>query len=459
MPRTKLFGILIALSFAIAPSDASEVLNGSVKMTSVKHQQLPEKTPGADREVVDDKKDTDFDIKVTLGKDFVSVRDKVTEKIYDFAKKRIIYLDCETKEYTDTDLRGQIYFRVSELKNRYMLGDVTKASGAKLDGAEPFNPFYVQSLLAVKLPDDEHKPTIVKTTTDGTTTFSYDGRPIVSYSLSTNAIKEEDRAAYRRWIADFLPIHPDIREALLAEKNYPKTLSIKSRNEMFTDSEYNISLGNVGGEPSDTLQKLGEYKLKRDEEMAPVLAALDKLGPNPKMPDKESTLKDIKKAADENNALDAALIVVEYGLITGQKSAPEFNDHLKAAVQDPGVIKFFTLIAPKSEEDAKASVAALAAIDRTKLSRGYIIDIMRANILDNLKESKQAISAMKSALTANPLIVGAYHDLGKMYMNEWNMPTAWECFRVAEQVVPEHRLMEDISELEISIESTYPEFF
>lgn len=459
MPRLKLFGFLIALSVSVVPSWANEVLNGSIKITSVKHKQLPAKTPGEDGEVVDEKKVNESDVKVTLGKDYVSVKDKDSEKITDFAKKRIINLDNETKEYTDVDLHGQIYFRVSELQNRYMLGELTGKSGANLKGLDPFNPFDVQSILSVKLPDDEHKPTISKSTANGTTTFANDGRKILSYSLSTNAIKEEDKVAFRRWIANYLPVHPDIREALVAEKYYPKTLSFKSKNGVFVDSEYVISLNNVGGEPSDTLEKLSEYKLQRDEEIASIYAALDKLGPKPKLPEKEATLENTRKALKEDNNLDAALIVVEYGLMTGEKTGPEFKEILKSAVEDPEVIKFFATIAPKSEEEAKTSVAMLSAIDRKKLSKGNVIDIMRANILYDLKEPEEAINSMKSALTANPLIVGAYHDLGKMYFSSWNMTTAWECFRIANRLIPNHSQMKDMRELEQSLENQFPEFF
>lgn len=459
MNRLKFLGFFGALTLFVAPSFAVEVLNGSIKVTSVSHNQLPAKKPGDERATADEKEFKASDINVTLGKDFISVKEEKTEKIVDLNNKRIINVNFETKEYTDTDLHGQIFFRVSELKNRYMLGELMSKAGANINSADPFNPFDVQSILSVKLPSDPNKPTISKSTVNGTTTFENAGRQILKYTPSNNVINESERVAYRRWIANFFPIHPDIREALVAEKYYPKTLTFKSKNGVFVDSDYEISLKNIGIHPSVTLENLSEYKLKRDSELASIYAALDRLGSEPKIPDRNSTLDNVRKALKENNKLDAALIVVEYGLITGQKTDPEFKEILKSAVEDPDVIKFFATLAPKSEEEAKACVAALSAIDRKKLSKGHVIDVMRANLLYNLKESEKAVSAMKSALSVNPLIVGAYHDLGNMYMDGWNMPTAWECFRIANKLVPNHSQMKDIKDLELSLEESFPEFF
>lgn len=441
---------------ATAPALASEVLSGSISTVTVSHKQAPAKDKGVESKTVDEEKMTSSEAKLTLAKDFVSLRDKDSEEIIDFANKRILSVNFDTKEYSDVDLHGKVYFKVAELQNRYALGEILQKSGAQV---EAFNAFDDQSIFAVVMPNDKHKAELSRTTENGTVSYKNAGRLIVSYTLSSNAIADSDRVTYEKALAGLLPIHPDIRKALSAEKYYPKTLLVNSRNGVFSDTKYEVALSKVGGGPSNTFSSLGDYKLKRDEELKSIYEALDKLGANSKLPEKDETFASARKALKEDNALDAALIVLEYCLITGQQKLPEYGEILRAASKDADANTFFAYISPKSEAEAKTAVAALALIDRRKLSKGYLIDIMRANIYSDMQQGDKAVGLMKEVLSAHPLIVGAYHDLGKMYMGRWDMATAWSCFRIADKLVPNHPQMGDIRELEKSLETEFPEFF
>lgn len=446
---------LMACLVSSGPVSAASVLKYSVKTDTVRHTQERDAKTGKPGKVVDKNSTERSEPKLTLDKDFVSVVANNSEIIFDFANKRVLTVNSESKTYKDEDMHARVYFRISELQNRSALGGLLGSAGVKMDA---FDAFDDQSSLAVVVPGLPEKVKIEKVESSGTVTFKRNGLDVARYSLSDLVVSEPERSALRRIIANMLPLHPEIRKDLVTQKTFPRTLWLTCKNSIASDITYDCAKLSADGTPSDTLSKLGSYKVERDKELAEIFSALDKLGPNPKLPEKQVVVENARQALNAGNALDAALIVLEYGLMTGQRDLPEYKEILQSAAKDPQAAKFFSLIAPRSETEVKAAIQELKKMDRSKLSHGYFIDIMLANILWDSGDST-AIPIMKSVLASHPLIVGVYHDLGKMYLQGWRMDTGWECFRIANKLVPEHSQMTEIKELEKSLEADFPDFF
>ena len=153
------------------------------------------------------------------------------------------------------------------------------------------------------------------------------------------------------------------------------------------------------------------------------------------------------------------LTVVEYSLSSGDQKPQDIARIVAQSNGNADFQLFFKNLEPHSEAAAKTAVKALESINRAKLSKGYVIDIMEANIYMQLRDLPKAKMLFKKALVANPLNVGALHDLGNLYIAMWAPHTAWECFRLARKIDPTHPIMQDIDELEHKLQRDFPDYF
>ena len=64
-----------------------------------------------------------------------------------------------------------------------------------------------------------------------------------------------------------------------------------------------------------------------------------------------------------------------------------------------------------------------------------------------------------AALTENPANAGAWKDLGDIFYNEYEMPVAWECWEMARRLLPTHKNLQSVADLERKLLENYPEFF
>jgi hypothetical protein len=85
----------------------------------------------------------------------------------------------------------------------------------------------------------------------------------------------------------------------------------------------------------------------------------------------------------------------------------------------------------------------------------YLGDLALAQHRDDALIQENLIQCLEK----DELIVGAYIDLSRRYMEEWDPYTAWRCIHAARRIAPNHSDLIPINILERAIERDSPDFF
>ena len=203
-----------------------------------------------------------------------------------------------------------------------------------------------------------------------------------------------------------------------------------------------------------------DYKEAPHEELQPIYEALAKLGPSARQPKLTKVIEDFDTALNQKNYLDALLITLEYSLSTGDQMTREMAKLKPFMDSDPESKKFLVDYGSKNkQEEVQKALDSLDSIDRKKLSRAYVIDVMKANDFEALKQFRKARELEIAVLTRQPLLTGMYHDLGVNYQSSYEMNKAWDCFDLADKIMPDFSMMKPIHELDARMETTFPDFF
>jgi len=163
-------------------------------------------------------------------------------------------------------------------------------------------------------------------------------------------------------------------------------------------------------------------------------------------------------AGKSKNYLDT-LLLLEYGLSTGEALRKELTAFRAGVASDPDCQSFISTGMPHSRAAAERAVEVLRLLE-TKTTHGRpVLQILRANNLSELGKSAEAEPLLLSALEARPCIVGAWRDLGSVYHNRYEMGVAWQWWDNIRRVQPLGQSAKAIENLERKLVHDYPEFF
>jgi hypothetical protein len=411
-----------------------------------------EKSGEKDKPVI---KDSTAKETLTLGADYFIKEDADSKSIVDLRTKRMFSLSPKQATYGVIDLHAPVWFRIMEFKNREMLGGVLGVIGQQDTMG---NRFTNESLFGIDSPDAKDKLRADIKSAPSLTRFIYNGAEIASYMPSKTAVDAAYKRTYTAAISQNMKIHPSIRAALV-EMNVPQSFKYSYKDSMESGSVDYQLLG------AKTVQAAlpappADFKFQPSAELKPVHGALDKLGENPKQPSKEKVKEEINSRLAKGNILDAFLTILEYSLSTGDQMTPEVSALRDKLQTDSQCKKFLDAYGEKkTEADFKAAIKTLESIDRTKLDKAFVIDIMLANNYDTIGDTSKARKLFISVLSEHPLFTGAYHDLGGNYLRTWQIAEAWDCFSMADRAMPNHPMMKPIHQMEREMEVRFPQFF
>jgi tetratricopeptide (TPR) repeat protein len=371
-------------------------------------------------------------------------------------KKRIFMIDPAKHEYTDLDLYANIFFRQAESQNRKMLNGITAQAGIK----QIFDPFDTEMLFSLVIPGAAHKNNSVETEqVDGKINYVHKGKTVASYEPSKSALLQSEKRGFTRYLAYNCSLHPEIRGSIASQKMLPEKLMFQFQDGPMAKTDCTYALKSTEEVKVENTSPPTHYKRVQDKELSEIYAALAKYGADPKPPAQSDVSAAVDVDLKNNNPLNAMLTVVEYSLSSGDQRPQDIARVVAKSNGNSDFQLFFKNLEPHSAAEAKTAVKALESINRTKLSKGYVIDIMEANIYMQLRDLPKAKMLFKRALVANPLNVSALHDLGNLFIAMWAPHTAWECFRIARKIDPTHPIMKDIDELEHKLQKDFPDYF
>lgn len=435
---------------------ASEIVL-QYSLTEVREPRIPEiESKKKEKEIRLSSKKT-----VILGKDFFSVTEGQSERIYDFKQRKIHYLDHRTKTRVEISLFSDPAFRIHEFEQRLNIDEVVEKSGAK-----PLEDlFSLESIFGLQNKNQKLNLT-EKKLKNKQTQFLKDDLVVAEITFSDEEVNPEGLTFDKFLIYDH-SIHPWIRERIIKARNIPKVIRTRLQSPLGID-RYVLILDRLNTRPEQGFlipQYIVSSKrpgaVPSSEGLLPLIQAAEEGKSGVPRYEKEWFLEKMRLAQTRKNYLDAALIILEYGLQSGDEKATSeaMQEVVKYQAQDPELDRFLRSLGIAGPEQAKRAIKELQKINRKKASRPHMIDIVISNQESVLGQNEAAEKRMLAALKANPYIAGAYKDLGDMFYTEFDMASAWLCWDFARKQVPEHFMFKPISEYEEELLKEFPYFF
>tara|TARA_R100000027_G_scaffold35774_2_gene26278 strand:+ start:4669 stop:6000 length:1332 start_codon:yes stop_codon:yes gene_type:complete len=390
-------------------------------------------------------------ITVYLGYEIIETVTGTGVLVRDFKEKKVFRSNDQQTEYDVYSLYADIGFRVIEFRNRSELGGVLSKAGIEENPMETVLNEHLFSL------DSGETPNLERNEEAGEVTYSYEGKPLLRYSLDGEVIDEETQERYNLFLRYEFGIHPKILSELSTTNRVPETLVVYQYH--LGEEEVTLHLVSrkeVAGIPQrDFSQRipLPEEPLFQISARASAMSEEDFANGCIAL-----KLRAVEQA-EAGQLLDSASLFMAYILATGEQLPPEFFEYKEAMQSDEEVQLLFASINPRSKEAAEKSVEVLADLEGRVRQGNESILIFQANILDSLGKRQEAIDLFLEALELNPIIVGAWKDLGELYYRSFDSRRAWLCWDTGRSLYGEHAMFEQIDYFEEDLFLEHPEFF
>jgi hypothetical protein len=384
-----------------------------------------------------------------------SVQHGRVKKLYDCARRRLVSLDLEAKTFRDDSLLYAVGYRVSELDNRIGIQRVLAAGEVK---EESFSRFALESIFGL----DAGKRAgplgdVTVAATESGWRGLHEAEEVVLFERSSTEIPEALRKSFVLYLRYRHPIHPEFLQKTTATLA-PAVLRYRvtepgavlarsytlSKAEPAPDAEPAIPDGFIRAhDPKDPLDVAFDRRRRGD----------------PARTTPEAVHHFVVESAKEA-PLDGLLATLELTLqdtVTGQREVTILRPHLAS---DPASVKVLQAL-PLCGEPGRAEEGAglLDDIDRSALTKGYVLDIFKAVSFKVRGENAKAAALYLKVIDRNPWAAGPYKDLGDCYLRSFQPLLAWRCWEAAREISPGHGLLQEIDAYDRKLLAAHPEFF
>ncbi|WP_090320661.1 hypothetical protein [Duganella sp. CF517] len=398
---------------------------------------------------------------VTLSDDYTAVKMPKVELIYDFKSRRYRVLDTVNKVYVDYSLYSFAGFRAMELKNRENVNAML--AKAKID-----TPLSRQV-------DREHELSVAdgeavkidESAGDGMLEFSSEGRKLASWSKAGAKVGAADAARFAQFLRYTQAGHPQLLARLAGDGVIPGRLTFIVNTGVGVRT-VSISVADVksarppaydlkgytprAARPGDAVGGLaGELDIMLDR-----MAALT--------PERIAALRaahPCDTAADyrDDQLLDTMLGRTECVLATGEPMLPFTPAQLEKMREDPAVALMLAAVSPKNKEEYEGAVKTLAELRKQAPRKAYVLKLLEANNRLRLGQRKESLRLFGEVLEANPVLGGAYKDLGDLLLLTGDSPRAWRSWDIGRAIAPKVPNFTVVNDFEAQLLKRYPEFF
>lgn len=390
------------------------------------------------------------------------VQDDRQKIIRDFSRRRFVVLNLADKTYDEWSLFSLADFFESELNNRNALGAAMRA--AKVDqAAAQFDRFDNESSLRLDSPPNPHNappPVIERVKLADGIEFRHRDQTVVRFFPADTALPAGLRRRFVNYLAYSCAIHPEIRRALVATDAVPREMVFtwSNMNRRTTVTLHLTSAGPAQTDSSPLPTDATPAKHAGDPVFQAIAAirAAERTGHRPSRPE---AIAFAESAFADKRPLDGLMALLEHGLQSGEQLTDEIRRHRADFADDIPCQTYLKAFDQSSKAACEQSLAANATLDRTRLQRAYMLDLQRANHLDRLGKTREAMDCYLKVIHANPFHAGALHDLGMLLARAYEHPNAWLCWDTARRLYPDHPMLKDILQREIQLAAGYPDFF
>lgn len=431
------FPILLSFLLILAQSQAATLVKFSVSsFTELSSKAAPPE---------------EHDLTILLGDSKIETQTREYTRIHDFEKESIFTGESDTDVFTRSPIYQDIGFRVHEFQNRLRLGAALSAANIE---DHPMEVPYSEHQLSLSSNDGTE---LVRKKRNGEVSFSHNKKPLFSYSIKGEKIAPETARRFVLSLRYHFGIHPEALEELQALNKIPDTFTIY-RLETEQKSA-TLSLLELKEVPESRFTSVKQSIPPSGSDILDLSAIVQSKTALEYDAYCEQMLADAVVAAKAENDLESVCLFLGYTLATGKQLPEPFFAYKDRFSSNPTVQRLFASINPQSEDAATKAVASLTELISSVQRGRSVILIFRANIQTSLKEIDSALSNFKEALTAEPMIVGAWKDLGDIYFQGYHPEKAWACWSAGRSLNPEHHLLNSVTEFESQLRVKNPEFF
>lgn len=392
-----------------------------------------------------------YELNVYLGDSFIEERSQGNICIRDFRDKKI-YRSSKGKDgFASCSLFSDIGFRVYEFQNRMMLSSILEKSGIE---ENPMDRVLTEHLFSLT---SDKQTNLKREKKKNRVTFTHNNKALLRYSHESTSVTEAVRDGFLLFLRYRYGIHPQILDELGKSDGISKEIVIYRHN--IGTEKIRLNLLSVDSSTNQPRKKTEPVVIPEDDlvyKLATKVAGSSK-------EDYSKACASLKKKAVENaeagNNLDAITLFVGYTLATGKQMPPEFLEFKDEITKDADVQLLFASLSPQSKEAAVRAAIDLKTLSEKSKDGISSILIFQANILDSLEKQTEAIDSFLAALSKEPMIVGAWKDLGDIYYNNYDAEKAWLCWDTGRSLLRGHKLFQKVNQLEETLLADHPEFF
>jgi tryptophan 2,3-dioxygenase len=387
-------------------------------------------------------------VDVTLADSYMAVDTSQGRVIYDFKTRRRFAVNTAAREYVEYSLYDTLGFRVMELQNRVRLQGALAA--AKVD-APALNMAVQENELSLLKGAPE---AVDEKAEDGMRSYSIGGVHLATWSEAGTKVAADDAAQFARFMRYAQGGHPQLLDKLAKGGVIPDHLSFV----LSGDRTLRLDISAVRTAEPQTYD-LKAYK--REMSSGGLDALFDRIAAmTPAQLTAFRAQYPCDSGADfsEPRALDTMLGKMECTLVTGKPLS--LTDEQKEAVKaSPTVGLLFAAINPKNSSDAENAVKTLVALRTQAPRKAYMLKVFEANHHARLKQVKEARDLFTDVLQANPVLVGAYKDLGDLLLMQYDSPRAWRSWDTGRRLTPGLSNFEPVNKFEAGMVAQHPEYF
>lgn len=399
-------------------------------------------------------------VTLLIGTQSYEFREPDTTTLYTTKSKTKVELYHRTKEHLEMPMHAVVWFLNSEMVNRHGLCRAEEA--INLSTAESTcSRFELESLFRLSHPQatqlfENQKTNIERNRVEGMLRFEHDGKEVVAFKGSEHELSYKHKQTFRRFLAHTCRIHPEIRQAIVSEGRVPMFLSFQSRDDREQTREI-YRLESAMFDPAEHVVEIPSEYVPRvnDKQLEPILNRLQQFSIPDKLALRKQAEEMIDKALASHHVDEAVLAALRFLEITDNKDAYQQLLQRCGGLGNRDVRRMvYRLRDLQQIKEAKHTLES----NQSKiayLTNYYLADaaMMDRRYDEPIKEN------LLACLEADPLIVGAYVDLWRFYLIEWDPYTAWRCIRAAERIMPNHGVLIPLRNMEKQIEIDNPEFF
>ena len=400
-------------------------------------------------------KDTEYDAEVVLNRRYLTVSTVDHLQVFDFEKRRRFSVDKKTGTYIDYSLYDTVGFRALELNNRTALNRAL--NNAKIDR------------LAVGREDNEHvlavqarPPVPIRVDRDGDdTVFSAAGKPLFRHSLKGTPVGVDDSTSFAQFLRYSFGGHPWILDDIAKGKLIPSAATFTFRNlAVNTVTIVVTEVQRIEEALYDIQAYLPWMPVQSQDALDAILSRASKTSPSSLEEESRHLLRDRTAACQEGRFLDALLGTMEFQIMTGEQPPAFLSEQATKIQSDDSVKRLVQALTPGPQnERLKEAVTTLQELRQRTHTKQHVLKVFEANDRAKLGELVAAKALFIEVLQRQPLLAGAYKDLGDVLVMGYDTFRAWRAWDIGRRIAPNFPTFSSVTEFERKLATEHPEYF